>query len=173
MDDHERHGKFCERVQTDKCGCIQTDAVQKNALHVKKIIEMCETLPLDNIEIGNFLHSIGLEIWQDSSTQVRSFRGDLYGFYLKYKEQSETDTLFPAFHLCMTFWYYANTDVPHDAVVTQLATKYGEYSAQFTTIQSELQLFIDTYPLQKHRAAREPDPRTKLQIQHLLRQLNV
>lgn len=173
MGDHERHEQFCEGVAIDKCGCLQTDAVKRNALHVKRIIEVCETLPLDHIDIGNFLHSIGLEIWNDSSTQVWSFRGDLYGFYKEYIQRPESDNLFPAFNLCMEFWSYTNPDVPHDTVAAQLATKYEQYRAQFTTIQSELTLFMDTYPLQRHRAAPEPNPHTKLQIRHLLRQLNV
>jgi len=173
MGDRERHGKFCEGVDKDKCGCLQTDAVKKNALHVKRIIEVCETLPLDNTDIGNFLHSVGLEIWNDSSTHAWSFRGELYGFYRDYVRQPEPDNLFAAFNLCRNFWSYTNPDVPHDAVVTQLATKYEECRAQFTTIQSELQLFVDTYPLIRHTAAPAPNPQTKLQILHLLQQLKL
>ena len=171
MGDKARHANFCKDQQPNKCGCILTDAIKENALHVQRIIEVCETLPLDQIDIGNFLYSIGLFIWTDSSTQVYSFQGDLYGLYLKYKERP--DDIFPAFRMCKTFWPYANPDVPHDAVVTQLATKYEECRAQFTTIQSELQLFMDTYPLQRHSVAPEPNPQTKLQILHLLQQLNL
>lgn len=170
MDDQTRHENFCRGIDRNKCGCLQTAGVKLSALHVKHIIEVCETLPLQHAEIRTFLHTIGLEVWRSKSTQDWSFHGDLYRFYGEYIQR--TDDIFPAFNLCMKFWSYTNSDVTHNLVDTQLNIKYKEYDTQFKTIKSEIFLFIGTYPLQRHGVAPEPNPQTNLTIRHLLQQLN-
>ena len=163
---------FCDGAEQDKCGCIETDKFIQSASHVAKIIETCKELPLKNADVRTFISAMGLGTRHYESTDRWQLDGPLNRLYDQYKEPGDTFHTIYLNEMCRKFWSYTNPEVSHP-VDTRLNDKYREYDAQFTTIQSELKLFLNTYPLQKHRAAPEPDPRTKLQIQHLLRQLNV
>ena len=153
MHDLERHENFCKSVHRDNCGCIQTARLKQSALHVKHIIEVCKTLPLEHAEIRTFLHTIGLEAWRSQSTQGWSFHGALYGFYEEYIHRP--DDIFAAFHLSMKFWSYTNPDVSSNPVDAHLNTRYKDYDTQFQAIKRELEQFIQTYPLQRHRVGVE------------------
>jgi hypothetical protein len=176
MDDKARHANFCGNGKTkmdkDKCGCIETDKFNQSASHIAKIIETCKELPLENEDIRTFISGMGIGTRHYVSADRWQLDGTLIRLYNRYKQPLDIFHTVYLNALCREFWLYTNPAVTRDPVDAGLNEKYREYDAQFTTIRSELKLFLSTYPLQKHRTAREPNPETKLQIQFLLQRLN-
>ncbi len=122
--------------------------------HVRNIIRRCKLLPLHDAGIQSFIGTIGLIPLFDPCTHTWELAGPLYTAFLK--AQRPIDTHYS--HLidsCKTLWSYTSHGLPLHPACTLFTSKYVRYFAAYNTIESELQQFIETYPL-PHNIRDEP-----------------
>lgn len=122
--------------------------------HIRNIIRRCKKMPLHDGGIQSFIGTIGLAAQFDPCTNTWQLSGPLYTSYLK--AQQPKDTHFSHLvALIKTLWSYTNHGLPLNPACTLFTSKYILYYAAFRTIESELQQFIETYPL-PHNIRDEP-----------------
>jgi hypothetical protein len=122
--------------------------------HVRNIIGRCKKLPLHDAWIQSFIRTIGLGALFDPSKHTWELAGPLYTAFLK--AQQPIDNHYS--HLiesCKTLWSYTCHGMPLHPACNHFTSKYRRYFAVYDTIESELQQFIQTYPL-PHNIRDEP-----------------
>ena len=137
----------CKQTPYEHARDIHTEHQLKSSFkHVRNIIRRCKKLPLHDVGIQSFIGTIGLGAEFDRSTHTWHLTGPLYTSFLKAQQQKDTHYS----HLvdsCKTLWSYTSHGLPLNPACTLFTTKYILYYAAFRTIESELQQFIETYPL--------------------------
>ena len=117
--------------------------------HIRNIIRRCKKLPLHDPEIQSFIRTIGLGTQFDQSTHTWQFTGPLYTSYLKAQQPNDAHSSH-LIDVCKTLWSYTSHGLPLRPACTLFISKYVRYFAAYRTIESELQQFIETYPLPRN-----------------------
>ena len=115
--------------------------IKSSFKHIRNIIRRCKKLPLHDPGIQSFIGTIGLAAQFDRCTHTWQLSGPLYTSYLKAQQSKDTCKTIK------TLWSYTKHGLPLNPACTLFTSKYILYYAAFRTIESELQQFIETYPL--------------------------